>query len=259
MSSPEPLDKPKLHKDAAFVDQQTKRTPAKTTAAPTLGTLPNLSTKAKVLQSKLLATNLSQDISSRYGAAAKEAETARGKLQTSLAQPDYVPKWQKESNSVIEDKKHYFENGRNLKDRVYGANLDPSLLPEQRLEDIKESSKHWDRTTGAALADVTAADKKAYDLRSMKEVMDIDLARKTQLTDPRYVAAAARARVAEQFEEKRLLNSFRKPSNPIMMVSGGRAIYRGGVSEEDQIDMLEEQTFRHLAKRKRLGMPLMEQ
>lgn len=105
---------------------------------------------------------------------------------------------------------------------------------------------------------LTLGMERQTELRDMREVTDIDLAAKAKLADPRHIAEMARVRVAEQFEKKRLLNSFRKPSNPIMMIRGGSAIYRGGPSEEDQIDMLEEQTFRHLAKRKRLGMPLMD-
>jgi hypothetical protein len=115
-----------------------------------------------------------------------------------------------------------------------------------------------ERTMGKAINTLSMAGARSTELSNMAEVMDIDIASKTKLADPGHIAEMARVRVAEQFEKKRLLNSFRKPSNPIMMISGGSAIYRGGPSEEDQIDMLEEQTFRHLAKRKRLGMPLMD-
>ena len=258
MPEPETLDRPKLHKDAAFVDQQTKRTPVSKTAAPTLGSLRNLTPAAERLRRQYVAEQSAIKTGKSLGVATSAAETARLKLVGVLAQPDYIPKWQKESKSVIAEKKHIFETSRNLEDRVYGENLDPSLLPEQKLEDMKEASEHWDKTTGAALKEVEYANTRAFQLRLLSEVQDLDAAAKAKLADPRHVAEMARVRVAEQFEKKRLLNSFRKPSNPIMMISGGSAIYRGGVSEEDQIDMLEEQTFRHLAKRKRLGMPLMD-
>jgi len=121
-----------------------------------------------------------------------------------------------------------------------------------------EVQKGRNKIMASETAALTLGMERQTELRDMREVTDIDLAAKTKLADPRHIAEMARVRVAQAFEKKRLLNSFRKPSNPIMMIRGGSAIYRGGPSEEDQIDMLEEQTFRHLAKRKRLGMPLVD-
>ena len=251
------MAKDKLDDRTNAMRKELDRTP-KAGSASTIAGLSGLDPKAQALKNKYLTRDKLADVKSRQWDVSQKAEDARSELRGHLAQPDYIPKWRKESNSIIAEKKGLLANSPTAEDRIYGENLDSSLLPGQKAEDRKESSEHYNKTIGASASDVTFYDKKAYDLRSMQEVLDIDLARKTQLADPRYVAEAARARVAEQFEQKRLLASFQKPSNPIMMVSGGSTIYRGGQSEEDQIDLLEEQTLRHLTRRKRLGMPLEE-
>ena len=212
-----------LNARAAAAAKEANRTPAATPAT-TLGTLKNLTPMAEATRQKLVAQKLGVDIAARQ----VEANIERAGASAAVKFWDDRPKLP----------------------RLTGLTDSSSEL--QGRMDYRE------RTMGKAINTLSMAGARSTELSNMAEVMDIDIASKAKLADPRHIAEMARVRVAQAFEKKRLLNSFRKPSNPIMMIRGGSAIYRGGPSEEDQIDMLEEQTFRHLAKRKRLGMPLMD-
>ena len=283
------MAKDKLDDRTSATRKELDRTP-KAGSASTLGGMANLTPLAKAKQQEFVAKKQASDLRSTAIAHDTKLQGLGVDTTVRLSDPNRKSSYQWKGDRLIQDPTatpaapRLSQNETIAASKELGSTMIHKAGPDQlealyyaptgstqapRGPDGKpgvakatggflKSMQRENAARGLKIDNLNAAIGRQTELGQMREVADMDLARKTQLADPRYLAEVARARVQQQFEQKRLLASFQKPSNPIMMVSGGSTIYRGGDSEEDQIDLLEEQTLRHLTKRKRLGMPLEE-